>query len=70
MIENSTLSAPVGAVPVGARPPVSTLQQWWVLTVRMITPTLRNGELATQIIGSIVNVCPTCIMLGSLFWTC
>ena len=54
MIENSTLSAPVGAVPVGVRPPVSTLQQWWVLTVRMITPTLRNGELATQIIGSIV----------------
>ncbi|MEC9322668.1 MAG: antibiotic transporter, partial [Actinomycetota bacterium] len=54
MIDNSTLTAPVGAVPVGARPPVSTLQQWWVLTVRMITPTLRNGELATQIIGSIV----------------
>lgn len=41
-------------MPAGARPPVSTLQQWWVLTVRMITPTLRNGELATQIIGSIV----------------
>ncbi|HEX2214320.1 MAG TPA: ABC transporter permease [Mycobacterium sp.] len=33
---------------------MSTVQQWWVLTVRMITPTLRNGELATQIIGSIV----------------
>lgn len=42
------------AVPRAVRPTVSTVQQWWVLTVRMITPTLRNGELATQIIGSIV----------------
>ncbi|HZN83855.1 MAG TPA: ABC transporter permease [Mycobacterium sp.] len=36
------------------RPTASTIQQWWVLTVRMLTPTLRNGELATQIVGSIV----------------
>jgi ABC-2 type transport system permease protein len=42
------------AIPLGKRPPVSAIQQWWVLTVRMITPTLRNGELATQIVGSIV----------------
>lgn len=42
------------AIPHGVRPPVSAIQQWWVLTVRMITPTLRNGELATQIVGSIV----------------
>ncbi|MGE2735122.1 ABC transporter permease [Mycolicibacterium vaccae] len=42
------------AIPTAQRPPVSHIQQWWVLTVRMITPTLRNGELATQIIGSIV----------------
>lgn len=42
------------AIPTAARPPVSAVQQWWVLTVRMITPTLRNGELATQIVGSIV----------------
>ena len=41
-------------VPVAARPTTSTLGQWWVLTVRMITPTLRNGELATQVVGSIV----------------
>lgn len=41
-------------VPAAARPRTSTLRQWWVLTVRMITPTLRNGELATQVIGSIV----------------
>jgi len=42
------------AIPLDARPGVSTVQQWWVLTTRMIIPTLRNGELPTQIIGSIV----------------
>jgi ABC-2 type transport system permease protein len=42
------------AIPLGTRPAVSTIQQWWVLTVRMITPTIRNGELATQVVGSIV----------------
>ena len=42
------------AIPTAVRPPVSVVQQWWVLTVRMITPTLRNGELATQVVGSIV----------------
>ena len=36
------------------RPTASTGQQWWVLTVRMITPTVRNGELATQVVGSII----------------
>jgi ABC-2 type transport system permease protein len=39
---------------VDVRPTASTAQQWWVLTVRMITPTLRNGELATQVVGSII----------------
>ena len=28
-----------------ARPHPSTSRQWWVLTVRIITPTLRNGEV-------------------------
>lgn len=51
MIDNTTAVSPV---PLATRPSVSTVQQWWVLTVRMIIPTLRNGELATQIIGSIV----------------
>jgi len=37
-----------------ARPSLSTLQQWWVLTTRGITPTLRNGELLTQIAASIM----------------
>ena len=39
---------------LASRPTASTVQQWWVLTVRMITPTLRNGELLTQVVGSIV----------------
>ncbi|MBU3751747.1 MAG: antibiotic transporter [Mycobacterium sp.] len=44
----------VGAVPLSARPRPSVPQQWWTLTTRMIAPTVANGELATQIIGSIV----------------
>ncbi|WP_343572008.1 ABC transporter permease [Mycobacterium sp.] len=36
------------------RPSTSTLQQWWVLTVRMITPTLRNGEVLTQVAQSVM----------------
>jgi ABC-2 type transport system permease protein len=30
---------------VWARPSPSALQQWWVLTLRVIAPTVRNGEL-------------------------
>ena len=44
----------VRAIPLAARPAPSTRQQWRTLTTRMILPTLSNGELATQIIGSIV----------------
>ena len=33
---------------------MSTVQQWWVLTVRGIVPTLRNGELLTQVAASIM----------------
>jgi ABC-2 type transport system permease protein len=36
-------------VRLAARPTASTIQQWWVLTVRMITPTLRNGEVLTLV---------------------
>ena len=32
------------------RPTASTIRQWWVLTVRMITPTLRNGEVLTLVV--------------------
>jgi ABC-2 type transport system permease protein len=37
-----------------ARPTASTVQQWWVLTVRLITPTVRNGELITQVAQSVM----------------
>jgi ABC-2 type transport system permease protein len=36
------------------RPATSTVQQWWVLTVRVIRPTLRNGEVLTQVLTSIM----------------
>jgi ABC-2 type transport system permease protein len=36
------------------RPATSTVQQWWVLTVRVITPTLRTGEVLTQVAASIM----------------
>lgn len=39
---------------VAVRPTASTVQQWWVLTVRMVTPTLRNGEVLTQVAASIM----------------
>lgn len=39
---------------LGARPQTSARQQWWVLTLRMITPTLRNGEVATLIASSVM----------------
>ena len=32
-----------------ARPVPSTAQQWWVLTTRLIAPTLRNGEVAVGV---------------------
>jgi ABC-2 type transport system permease protein len=35
------------------RPRTSMLVQWWVLTVRFIAPTLRNGELITAIGGPV-----------------
>lgn len=42
------------AAAIAARPATSPVQQWWVLTVRVIRPTLRNGELATQIAAPIM----------------
>jgi len=36
------------------RPTASTVQQWWVLTARGIIPTLRNGELVTQVAASVM----------------
>jgi ABC-2 type transport system permease protein len=41
-------------VPSAVRPRPRALQQWWVLTVRSIVPTLRNGELVTAIAASVI----------------
>lgn len=37
-----------------ARPEPSTVGQWWVLTSRLVAPTLRNGEVLTAIVASVV----------------
>ncbi len=44
----------VVTVPTAARPRPSTIQQWWVLLVRAIVPTLRNGELITAVAASVI----------------
>jgi ABC-2 type transport system permease protein len=36
------------------RPKPSTFGQWWVLTSRLVAPTLRNGEVLTSIVASVV----------------
>src|SRR5271157_4141911 len=36
------------------RPRPFALQQWWVLTVRSVVPTLRNGEWATAVAASVI----------------
>ena len=36
------------------RPRPSNLHQWWVLTTRLIAPTLRNGEVLTAVVASVV----------------
>lgn len=41
-------------VPTARRPRPSEVQQWWVLVVRAIVPTLRNGELVTAVAASVI----------------
>lgn len=36
------------------RPETSRAGQWWVLTTRAVAPTLRTGELATQVAASVM----------------
>jgi ABC-2 type transport system permease protein len=36
------------------RPAPSPVGQWWVLTNRLISPTLRNGEVITALVASVV----------------
>jgi ABC-2 type transport system permease protein len=39
---------------VEARPKPSTFGQWWVLTTRLVAPTLRNGDVLTTIVAVVV----------------
>jgi ABC-2 type transport system permease protein len=36
------------------RPNISTLGQWWVLTARLVAPSLRNGEVFTTVVAVVV----------------
>ena len=38
-----------------ARPVPSSRQQWWVLTSRLITPSLRNGEVAVGVVDGLAG---------------
>lgn len=59
-------TAAAGTLP-RARP--SKVAQWWVLTVRFITPTLRNGELALTIASSVVFTAGFYIPLSQVMGT-
>jgi ABC-2 type transport system permease protein len=48
------------------RPTPSGLQQWWVLTRRLIAPTLRNGEVAVGVAVSIAATASLYIPLNRL----
>lgn len=37
-----------------SRPDVSTVRQWWVLTARLVAPSLRNGEVFTTVVAVVV----------------
>ena len=49
-----------------ARPARPPSQQWWVLTTRMIAPTLRNGEVAVGIAASVAATASFYIPLNRL----
>ncbi len=48
------------------RPAPSGLQQWWVLTTRLIAPTLRNGEVAVGVAVSAAATASLYIPLNRL----
>jgi len=54
---------------ITAEPRPSVATQWWVLTVRFIAPTLRNGELALTIASSIVFTAGFYIPLNQVMGT-
>jgi ABC-2 type transport system permease protein len=49
-----------------ARPVPSSRQQWWVLTSRLITPSLRNGEVAVGVVVSVAATASLYIPLNRL----
>ncbi|BDX34627.1 antibiotic transporter [Mycobacterium antarcticum] len=48
------------------RPDPSGAQQWWVLTTRLIAPTLRNGEVAVGVVVSVAATASLYIPLNRL----
>jgi len=48
------------------RPHPSTVQQWWVLTARMVAPTWRNGEVAVAVAVSMAATASLYIPLNRL----
>jgi ABC-2 type transport system permease protein len=48
------------------RPTPSGVRQWWVLTTRLITPTLRNGEVAVGVAVSVAATASLYIPLNRL----
>lgn len=50
------------------QPVPSALQQWWVLTARMVAPTLRNGEVAVSVAVSVAATASLYIPLNRLIY--
>lgn len=48
------------------RPATSDLQQWWVLTRRLVAPTVRNGEVAVSVAVSVAVTAGLYIPLNRL----
>lgn len=58
-MSTDVLTAEVDSAPpklglTGDRPNVSTVRQWWVLTARLVAPSLRNGEVFTTVVAVVV----------------
>ncbi|MBJ7339972.1 ABC transporter permease [Mycolicibacterium sp.] len=51
---------------IASRPAPSGTQQWWVLTTRLIAPTLRNGEVAVGVVVSVAATASLYIPLNRL----
>lgn len=61
------MTALIASTPLTAtRPAPSAAQQWWVLTTRLIAPTLRNGEVAVGVAVSVAATASLYIPLNRL----